>query len=145
MEHYPLLQSVKIENLLKMADYIEKIPQKVFDMEIFRSGNDEKHNCDSIGCIIGHCVILDSLSNIPYDCDYHSNGEKSIDFHKWCREYTGIHFSSYSGLYLFSSEWSNIDNTPEGAAKRIRYFVKNGLPFNWSKQLEGSEPLSYNQ
>jgi hypothetical protein len=47
------------------------------------------------------------------------------------------------GLYLFGSDWVHEDNTPTGAAKRIRYFVANGLPENWKDQMSGKAPLSY--
>lgn len=145
MEHYPHPEGVKLDNLLKMADYIENVPQDVFSMDVYRSRFQYLHKCNSVGCIIGHCTVLDSLSNIPFNRDF--SGDVTIDFSLWSEQYTGISSCSGSWMYLFSFGWSgsNGDNTPKGAAKRIRYYVKNGLPFNWRKQLEGSEPLSYNQ
>lgn len=145
MKHYPHPEGVKLDNLLKMADYIENVPQDAFNMGFYRTGNEHKHNCDSIGCIIGHCVILDSFTNIPF---YHDVfGIYCIDFDLWSQQYTGIRSYSMSWRYLFSPEWSYrpTDNTPKGAAKRIRYYVKNGLPENWYLQITGREPLSYNQ
>ena len=33
-----------------------------------------------------------------------------------------------NGGWCFSGEWCEIDNTPRGAAKRIRVLLKSGLP-----------------
>lgn len=142
MEHYAHPEGVKLDNLLKMADFIEKVPQRKFTMENFRGKISDFRNftCRSIGCIIGHCIILDDYANIPFH-----PGTAYLDFESWSVNFTGISSGMYSWYYLFSCSWKRIDNTPEGAAKRIRYYVKNGLPFNWRKQLEGSEQLSYNQ
>jgi hypothetical protein len=125
------------ENLLKMADYIETIPQEYFNMQFFRQELKKYHKCNSVGCIIGHCTILDEEENFPR----YVNGD--IDFNKWSKQFTGIDLYSDSYLYLFSSRWSVTDNTPTGAAKRIRHFVENGLPKDWREQMYGVEPLSY--
>ncbi len=126
-------------NLLKMADYIETIPQELFDMGGWREDGDKySHECKSIGCVLGHCTILDT-DPLPKHFD------DSIDFRKWSEEFTGINseYGSEEWKYLFDADWDSIDNTPTGAAKRIRYFVENGLPTNWDDQLYYGDELSY--
>lgn len=124
------------ENLLKMADYIETIPQEMFNMLEYRFGTKITPECNSVGCIIGHCTVLDN-EPLPR-C---RNGV--IGFDEWSERFTGLDSWSDEWFFLFGNDWVNADNTPTGAAKRIRYFVENGLPNNWEEIIEGEDPLPY--
>lgn len=120
-----------------MADYIEKVPQEKFDMESYRTMPESSPSCKSIGCIIGHCTVLDDLKNIPRNYYGH------IRFTEWSFDFTGIEIDSLKWKFLFSHEWRNSDNTPTGAAKRIRYFIEHGVPKNRYSVMHGREPLPY--
>ena len=126
------------ENLSRMADYIETVLQRNFNMRRFRTGQRTAHECGSVGCVIGHCTILDKRP-LPIL----RSGD--IDFDEWSEHFTGLDwfYDKDEWAYLFSSDWETIDNTPTGAAKRIRYLIENGLPRNSYKQILGSAPLSY--
>lgn len=124
------------ENLLKMADYIETVPQEKFGMKLFRFGDENTPECNSVGCIIWHCTILDT-EPLPRDLD------GGIDFYKWSKSFTGISPFTNDWEYLFSWAWVMTDNTPTGAAKRIRHYVENGLPENWYNIMFGDAPLPY--
>jgi len=126
------------ENLNKMADYIETIPQDRFDMGKFRTGEYKERECASVGCVLGHCTVIDE-NLLPIDHD------NNIDFPNWSLEFTGLHpfYHLEKWQYLFSSDWSYVDNTPVGAAKRIRHFLEQGLPQDWRMQMIGKAPLSY--
>lgn len=125
-------------NLLRMADLIEKIPQSQFNMSYYRiKGDSDTVECGSVGCIIGHCTKLDSSSNIS------RFPSGTIDFTAWSAKFTNVKHGSMAWNYLFSSLWKDVDNTPIGSAKRIRHYVKNGLPKNWEKQMDGNADLSY--
>jgi len=124
------------ENLKLMADYIETIPQDKFDMEIFRNGQQTEHECNSVGCVIGHCTVLDK-NPLPL----HKDGD--IAFYAWSKEFTGLEPLSGEWEYLFSSDWEDMDNTPTGAASRIRHFLEHGLPQDGREQMAGYAPLSY--
>jgi hypothetical protein len=135
------------ENLQRMADYIRTIPQEKFDMSIYRSGQEETPECDSIGCVVGHCTILDSeeLPMVFYS--------KNIDFYTWSEQFTGLIKTDSSmpewrlhgpeWMWCFDTYWAATDNTPGGAARRIEWLLKNGLPGNWEAQMMGEEPLCY--
>ena len=112
------------DNLLRMADYIETIPQEQFDMRFFRAE------------IIGYCTVLDP-ENLP------RYGYGRIDFSTWSEKFTGLCVFSSDWSYLFASDWYITDDTPTGAAKRIRYYVEHGLPEDWEEQMYGVSPLSY--
>jgi len=124
------------ENLKLMADYIETVAQRKFNMRIFRTGQRTAHECGSVGCVLGHCTVLDKN---PLPMDYIGD----INFSAWSLEFTGLYPDSDEWDYLFASDWDAVDNTPKGATKRIRYFLLRGLPHNWYEQMKGIEPLSY--
>jgi len=128
------------ENLQLMSDHIKTIPQELFDMSGYRRSYDSydyrKIECNSIGCVIGHCVQLDpEYKIIP------RNKFNVIDFAKWSLNFTKIDGDEWG--WCFGSSWSNVDNTPTGASKRIEYLINNGLPEDWEKQLEGESKLCY--
>lgn len=132
--------NINKENLLRMADHIEKVPQEMFDMDIFRSGSLNPRECKSVGCVIGHCTILDTEKNIG-KFRYSWGG---INFFEWSKGFTGINDEADDiWQYLFGEIWVFSDNTPAGAAARIRYFVENGLPETWQEEMRGNAPLSY--
>jgi len=128
------------ENLLKMAAHIRTIPQDRFEMGVFRPYYDYvAQECFTVGCVIGHCTALDNPGNIPR----HKDGD--IDFRGWSVSFTGLSLNSSCWYWCFSSNWEDVDNTPEGAARRIEWLVENGLPANWHSQMSGRAPLCYNQ
>lgn len=129
---------MNIENLQKMADYVKTILPVNFTMWIYRNGQMKTTECNTIGCIIGHCTVLDDPQNLPKDY------EGDIKFGLWSEKFTGLKWETKEWNWCFSSEWSKADNTPEGASKRIEYFLKNGVPKNWQKQIKKLAPLSYN-
>ena len=122
------------ENLQKMADYIKTIPQNMFDMNTYRDGQTHLPECDSVGCILGHCTILDDkIDNKGY-----------INFSQWGEKFTGIDENDSEWDWCFHSLWASSDNTPLGASKRIEWLIKHGLPYDWREQMWGEEPLRYN-
>jgi hypothetical protein len=137
MNHTPLPATVNTVNLLRMADHIETVNPELFGMRFCREGGENTHECNSVGCIIGHCVILDEWKNVPLYID------GDIKFVAWSEQFTGISRFRYLWTWLFGYEWTMPDNTPTGAAARIRYTVKHGLPENWDAQMDGDAPLCY--
>ena len=122
------------ENLQKMADYIRAIPQDRFDMELYRKGQHKTPECDSVGCIIGHCTMLDT-EPLP-----RSLGGK-IMFVEWSYRFTLLDLKSW--FWCFDSNWEKTDNTPEGAALRIEWLLNHGLPEDFFKQMYGEAPICY--
>jgi hypothetical protein len=128
---------MNIPNLLKMAEYIATVPQEMFDMEQYRDEFDERYpKCNTVGCVIGHCTVLDRLENIP-------TFNNKICFVQWSQEFTGINVSSEEWDWCFSWKWAQSDNTPTGASKRIKYLIEHGLPENWKEQMNGEAELIY--
>jgi len=124
------------KNLQLMADHIRKIPREVFDMELFRIGQDLTIKCDSVGCAIGHCPVLDPNPDTIPRC-----GDGSIDYTTWSFNFTGLNVEQWS--WCFSGGWTDVDNTPKGAALRIEWLLNHGLPEDSYEQMEGDSPLCY--
>lgn len=105
------------DNLAKLADGILRIPSDNFDMEHFSSSNDADENgCGSCGCIIGHAPSILHISKVGYDWDDYSE------------HITGLTSYSLGWSWMFDYDWKFLDNTTEGAAFRMRFFLKHGVP-----------------
>jgi len=127
------------DNLLKMANHIETIPQKDFDMGNFRKGGpSNEFQCNTVGCAVGHCTILD-IGNVKKNF-MDVNGY--IEFSYWSKDFTGV-YDMEQWQYLFGGGWSITDNTSQGTANRIRYVVKHGFPEDMIGQIIGIKKLSY--
>jgi hypothetical protein len=127
------------ENLQRMADYIRTIPQDKFHMAQYRLINREEQECNSVGCVIGFCTILDNINNIP------RINEGEIYFSKWSYQFTDLIPNGDIWQWCFDSDWQRTDNTPTGAAERIEWLLNNGLPEDWREQMRGDKPLIYKQ
>jgi len=111
-------------NLEQLAAYLRSGNlQAEFDM-----GGYSDH-CGSVGCAVGH----GPYAGIPKNEEelWHSYSDRvfveSIRAESW----------------MFDADWELVDNTPEGAAARIEWFLEHGVPDNWVQQLEGDAPLCY--
>lgn len=130
---------INLVNLQRMADHIKTIQQEMFDMDVYRSGQEKYAECDSVGCIIGHCTVLDK-ENLPI------NSFGKIMFGCWIEQFTGVCCQSSTSLefrWLFSTDWSFIDNTAIGAYKRIEWYINHGVPKNWYNQMYNGSKLCY--
>lgn len=126
------------ENLVWMVGYLETIPQSNFSLLYFRRGQDYDLKCDSVGCAIGHCVVLDENKNVP------RNRMGNIMYAKWSEKFTGIDANSSMWDWCFSSIWVTTDNTVKGVCDRIMWLISFGLPDNWKEQMYGKAELCYN-
>ena len=73
-----------------------------------------------------------------------ATAQQIIDMVMGCNADWGTDYcDSAEWQWLFCAPWTKIDNTPEGAALRIEWLLKNGLPENWQEQMCGLDPLCY--
>lgn len=121
---------MKKENLQRMVDLLNsgKVTQEMFDMNKFRLGDKKNTKCNSVGCVVGWCTELDS-ENIKENYIFSSGG---IDFYAWSEYFTGMLAGGYNWRFLFSENWAEVDNTINGAIKRLEYVIKHGqTPEDW--------------
>lgn len=123
MKHYKVtLTRTQRSNLRKLATYLESLPAvyKHFDMAIYFRGSrnltmdSSPAECGTVACAAGHGPAAGIKPNAYYWSDY-----------------VGRNFTDDDGdvyEFLFASSWCEIDNTHQGAAQRIRYFLKFGIP-----------------
>jgi len=119
-------------NLLRLAQYLDTLPTDYshFDMKFYvqnggiQGGFDPINishlsDCGTVACAVGHAPSIPGLEAAPRE---RWDGYVSRVF--------GIRTEEYDEefLFMFGSGWADVDNTPAGAAKRIRYFLNHGVP-----------------
>lgn len=128
-------------NLAKLATFLEANARGVaarFDMELFNQGSElpsdrfeqSVSNCGTAGCAVGWGP---------------NAGVMPMPLEDWI-DYSGRAFAwvySNEWDYMFSDDWARTDNTPAGAAARIRLILDKGLPEFWAAEMHGNAPLSY--
>lgn len=132
---------MNIINLLKLADYLDTV-HSGFDMEDYcivkghgpRSvGPQNIPECGTVACAIGHGPKAGIP--VPDDCE---------SWHDYSESAFGLEHFGVEWAWCFSGDWVHVDNTPLGAAKRIRLLVNGGgIPENARMQRKGYDPLSY--
>jgi len=124
-------------NLRRLAAFLMKgvAPNRVkFDMARFsREGNhSEQTTCQTAGCAVGWNTFL-----IPkVDMNYRKYSLTHLIVNNLCQ-------GDEAWNWCFGASWSEVDNTPEGASKRILWLLDKGLPSDHSDQLIGYAPLCY--
>ena len=126
LRHLPVeLTDTQRANLARLADYLETVPQSAFDMESF----EEETDCGTVACAVGHGPAAGFPKPVLEAWTSYSSREFAPDSPAWD--------------WCFFGRWSETDNTPQGAAARIRYMLEHGVPENYEEQMCGDEPLSY--
>jgi len=110
-------------NLVRLAQYLIELSYVDFSMHTyldyegysleFIEFDDKKHECGSVGCCIGHSVLVHGM-------EYEKVKGLSATWRGYSTNLFGFdELDSEYGNYLFSPDWVDEDNTPIGAAKRI--------------------------
>lgn len=116
-------------NLTKLANYLDTLPDgyKHFDMNKFYAdrfdgfftSETNLNECGAVACAVGHGLVA-GITPLP---------------HHWAKS-GRINWASYSDDlflrqsdawdFMFASGWAVYDNSPRGAAARIRYVLSGG-------------------
>lgn len=133
------------ENLEKLATYLESLPKDYdrFDMSVYMDvpGSEpgvwpssmriQDAPCGSVACAVGH----GPAAGIPFSHE---------DAQCWALYGDRVFgLSEREWPWCFGYSWVNADNTPHGAAARIRYMLACGVPDNQEEQRLGRAPLCY--
>ena len=119
------------ENLLKLAKFLDGLPEDYehFDMSKWLASDtnelcpDEIEDvdikaCGYAACAIGHAP--QALKLTPEET------WKCATWNAFIHHYFDIAWIEEQ--FMFGVDWQDVDNTPKGVAKRIRYFLENGVP-----------------
>lgn len=128
-------------NLERLASYLEQQPETGGDIEFSMDDYVLEHSLDSAGeddttympdCGSGGCAI----GHAPYA------GITKRETESW-PSYERRAFGSEVRDWCFNSRWEFVDNTPHGAAARIRTALSQGIPSDCWQQMNGTIGLSY--
>lgn len=149
MKHLPVkLTRNRRANFEKLARYLLKTYPRnseypSFRMESFYTTIGSlwltDSECNTAACALGHgpAAGIGRMSMKP---------SHLFDNFRW-HAYSDRHFINsaveHAWRWCFSSDWEGVDDTPRGAAKRILYMLKYGVPENYERQISGYERLSY--
>lgn len=130
---------MNIENLQKAVDHLRNnVTESQFNMYQYREGDMLLHECDSVGCIIGHCTVLDDYENIPIIDKVVGSGKK-LDFTTWSETFFDLNSESDEWEFMFSDFWSEDEkaSTLEQAIKRLEYVINHeSVPKDWDCNYE---------
>ncbi len=124
------------DNLKKLADYLAAGNTAMrFDMASYccEPGKikvtPRNHACGTVACAVGHgpAAGIDPEGTLSWS-DY-------VEC-RLCTDTDVFH-------WLFAARWQHVDNTPEGAAGRITWYLDKGLPADFLAQVHGEAPLCY--
>lgn len=118
------------DNLLKLATYLETLPDDYghFNMSEYMENIDgyyvcitlqNKPDCGTVACAVGHGPAAGI--RVYGDTSWGDYAERVFGY-----------MTTDAFEYMFGSSWSDYDNTPKGAAARIRTYVALGhAPNDW--------------
>ena len=111
---------------------IEKVPINLYDFITDKIISAETSQCGAVACFAGR----GPLCGIPRDTS-------NADWYDYVENNFGVDIESRSFTWLFSADWTEVDNTLEGARKRLEIALDKGVPEDAYKQSIGEAPLEY--
>ena len=128
---------VQLANLATLATYLEAhVPPPEFGMQAFmKVTNDHNnlydfvpdnteayHQCGTSACAVGHGPLALPDSLIDETETWNNYSKRVFGCNAWSSGASADRF-----YWMFGGDWSDIDDTPTGAAARIRYFLDKPL------------------
>lgn len=145
------LEPRAVENLIRLSAYLKALPPVAedvtgFDMDSFYDSDaivKEVNYCATSACAVGHFAIMQGWqvrSNgakpknpTPEYMELFDGVDGWMTWATFCRREVGVSCKDgdrFSPIFdwMFGSEWVDADNTANGAAARIDYFLEYGVP-----------------
>lgn len=129
---------MNIKNLKLLADYLSQLPADYqhFDMFDFHSLSArpfavDEVSCGTVACAIGHAPYVEGLPKPEYGERWHTYSDRLFDL------------DPVSWTWCFAERWKFIDNTPQGAAKRIHWLLEHGVTDDVEEVLAGRQLPDY--
>ncbi|WP_454287230.1 hypothetical protein [Rhizobium arsenicireducens] len=113
---------MNVENLTILANYLDTLEPKKFDMGVYcqdehgDSLNIYTHECGTVACAAGS----GPAAGLPIDFTV----DKGWD--SYTHRVFGLDHLDVDWAWCFSGFWERLDNTPAGAAARIRHLLNGG-------------------
>ncbi len=113
------IEEQHIEHLELLAFELDQQGQDNFHMKFYKSSRNcygmvLPDPCGTICCSLGLATTIKGMeSKYTYFTDYYN----------YCKTMFGFYLYSLPGQWAFHDSWADVDNTPLGAAGRIRYLI----------------------
>lgn len=146
-----MLSKENKENLLKLADGIEGIPDEFFHMRNWRSDISSFLNsfalvsfrniddCGTAGCAVGWGPFIEGLEGLPEE-----QRKEFFEYGLYTERLFGLGECTDEFDWCFAASWDHVDNTARGAALRIREFIRLGkVPIDFTSQRLGHTPYMF--
>jgi hypothetical protein len=104
--------------------------QEDFDMSVYPKGF--ASTCETAGCALAHATFAVEPLLLSESWEHYRD-----------RIFPGL--TDKENAWIFGGLWWATDNTPLGAAERIRILLFEGVPDDSYLQMIGKVPLSYTQ
>jgi hypothetical protein len=131
------------DNLLKLAAYLDALPAdyEEFCMSDYNRDNhsnaphyrslnprERQYGCGTVACAVGHGPAAGIRVHGDYGWDDYCFRVFGVS------DELGMYQDDDSFDYMFGTNWTRYDNTPHGAAERIRTYVSLGgqTPDGWN-------------
>lgn len=115
-----------LRNLRTLADFLMKNKADIaFDMYHYAKRADttrpiyeaaQATECGTVCCAAGHGPAA----------GLKAQGDEN--WNQYVHRTFGLNYGDATYLWLFHPHWTQVDNTPEGAARRIYWYLDKGLP-----------------
>lgn len=133
-------EHLKARNLVRLADFLERLPAPAFvcDAPIGEGAP------TTLGtCALGWAPAVVPATESDYDRAMFRDAV-SFNYDRYHFRAFGIEAGTPTWDWCFSSAWASVDDTPAGAAKRLRYVAGNGgAPKDAIAQMLGSKPYMF--
>ncbi len=134
----PKLSDENKNNFKTLATYLLNLKDtSSFDMGRFSCGTFDG-TCGSLGCAVGHATrCIRKIKTTETWCEF----QKSLF---GVNTHLDVNIQNrVAWVWCFSNNWKGTDNSPYGAARRILWMLKNGVPGDWNEQMNGRADLCY--
>lgn len=126
---------MNISNLQRMIDLLKTVDQSRFNMEVYYTNmiglrheafdklKSRNYECDTAGCVVGHCIVLDKELFNSLESLATSNSSLSTIYSMWSEKFTGLKMLSLEWEWCFGSDWKYTDNSITGAIDRMQAMI----------------------
>lgn len=107
------------------------------DLAVYVKQNGSVRSCGTAACAVGHGPAAHMFMNAD-EIELIAEGDDAGAFWRYGERVFGTRINSPAFEWMFGGGWRHVDNSVHGAAKRIRYYLANGVPDGFTYAFEGS-------